>query len=145
MLIDGLPTLTTPASTDELPIERGTTTYKATAGALKAAIGLGNVNNGLLLTESTGSALYTQLNALPITPANGSGVTCYISNASLLQMTGLSGLSGAVYGVITRLSSTQFHVFGLYANAYLMYWSFNITSAGAITPNTVYKLQGTAM
>ena len=113
--------------------------------AFRSALELGNVNNSLVLTATTGAALYTQLSALPASPTNGAGVTCYMSNPSLLLLTGKTGLSGALYGIITRLSSARFHVFGLYANTYLMYWSFDITSAGAITPATVYKLQGTAM
>lgn len=113
--------------------------------AFRSALGLGNVNNSLSLTAGTASALYTQLNELPVSPTNGAGVTCYMSNPSLLLLTGKTGLSGALYGMITRLASSRYHVLGLYANSYIMYWSFDITSAGAITPSTVYKVQGTAM
>lgn len=39
MIIDGLPTLSAPQGTDEIPVERGTTTYKAALNNLAAAIG----------------------------------------------------------------------------------------------------------
>lgn len=111
-----------------------------------ASLGLGNVNNSLVLTAATGTALYTQLNALPISPTNGAGVTCYINNGALNLLTGKTGISGVLHGVITRVSTTRFRVFGMYGDTgYIMYWVFDITSAGAITPMTVYKLQGTTM
>lgn len=37
MIIDGLPTLSTPVGTDEMPIERGQTTYKATLDSIQWA------------------------------------------------------------------------------------------------------------
>ena len=110
------------------------------------SIGLGNVNNSLILTASTGAAMYTQLNALPVTPSNGAGVTCYIGNAALKLLTGKSALTSVLHGVITRINSTRFRVFGMYGDTgYVMYWALDITSAGAITPMTVYRLQGTEL
>lgn len=116
------------------------------SAAFRSAIGLGNVNNSLVLTGTTGAALYAQLNALPISPTNGAGVTCYIANAPMKLLTGNTALTSMLHGVITRMNSTRFRVFGMYGDTgYVMYWTFDITSAGAITPMTVYKLQGTAM
>lgn len=45
MIIDSLPTLSSPVSTDEIAIERGTVTYKATLGNLTNGIGA-VTNNG---------------------------------------------------------------------------------------------------
>lgn len=125
----------------------GTPVYSISQpSAFKQALTLGNVNNSLVLTATTGSTLYTQLNALPVSPENGAGVTCYISNGSMKLMTGKTELTATLHGVITRASTTRFRVFGMYGDTgYLMYWAFDITSAGVITPLTVYRLQGTAM
>ena len=120
--------------------------YISDNAAFRSALNLSNVNNSLVLTATTGSGLYTQLNALPASPDNGAGVPCYMSNAALKLLTGNTNLSGAFHGVITRASTTRYRTFGMYADtAYIMYWAFDIASNGTITPLTVYKLQGTAM
>lgn len=102
--------------------------------------------NSLLLNATTGAGLYAQLSGMLATQDGWPGVVCFISNDALKLLTGNTTLTANVHGVITRASSTRFRVFGMYGDTgYIMYWAFDITSAGAITPLTVYRLQGTAM
>lgn len=116
-------------------------------GAFKSAIGLGNVNDSVVLTASdnTVAKIYAKLSALPITPDNGAGVTCWITAAAMNLLTGGKVTSSELTGVIVRTADTAYRIFGMYGlTGFMMYWGVTVTST-AITPNTVYKLQGTAM
>lgn len=115
--------------------------------ALRSAIGLGNANNPVVLVQAdnTISAIYNKLNALPLSPANGAGVPCHISPNAMNLLTGGKATSAELVGLITRTSTNGYRIFGMYgATGYMMYWSVTVTNS-AITPNTVFKLQGTAM
>lgn len=115
--------------------------------ALRSAIGLGNANNPVVLVQadSTVSAIYNKLSALPLSPANGAGVPCHISPNAMNLLTGGKVTSAELVGLITRTSTNGYRIFGTYgATGYMMYWSVTVTNS-AITPNTVFKLQGTAM
>lgn len=126
----------------------GTLDYAVSSpGAMKSAIGLGNVNNGLVLTTSdnTLAKIYAKLDAMLVTPANGAGVPCWIAAAAMNLLTGGKATSSELHGIITKVSSTVYRIFGMYGvTGYMMYWGVTVTSS-AITPNTVYRLQGTAM
>lgn len=123
-------------------------TYRTGQVNITAAnVGLGNANNPVVLVQAdnTISAIYNKLNALPLSPANGAGVPCHISPNAMNLLTDGKVTSAELVGLITRTSTNGYRIFGMYgATGYMMYWAVTVTNS-AITPNTVFKLQGTAM
>lgn len=57
MIIDQLPSIGTVQSTDEIPIERGTTTYKTTVDGLEKVSRAGDTMTGTLTSTATGDAV----------------------------------------------------------------------------------------
>lgn len=114
MIIDGLPTLATPATGDEIPIERGTTTYKIDYNALATAIisklgdpvGVGHGGSGLtaspsLLVNLASAAAANVMQASPRPGVTGTlpashGGTGQTSLQAARNAMGLGNTSGAL-------------------------------------------------
>lgn len=78
MIIDGLPLLGAPASGDEIPIERGTTTYKIDYDALAAAI-ISKLGGDPVTAEHGGTGL-TVTPSMLINLASGSAASVFQAN-----------------------------------------------------------------
>lgn len=110
MIIDGLPTLTTPTTGDEMPIERGQATYKVSFTNLKNAItgraelvlsnqtvdANGNINTGLDAGANT--VIVARCSGYIVTPwVSGSTTTWW---AHLTTFTGAAVSSGMSVGTV---------------------------------------------
>lgn len=88
MIIDGLPTLSAPQGTDEIPVERGTTTYKAALNALPYSFQV-NITSGshdLDDYKTAGLYYFSQGATISNAPNNaGNGwLTVYVDNTGTL-------------------------------------------------------------
>lgn len=84
MIIDGLPTLSAPQGTDEIPVERGTTTYKTPLNSLPYAFQVDITSGEHDLNDYTTAGLYyfksdTTLTNSPFASADG-WLTVYVSS-----------------------------------------------------------------
>ena len=142
-IVNDMPSLTTPVSGDELPIERGTALYKIGYTDLASGV-LSNAPNAasLYLTETTWSALYGQLTALSSNHA--APFKCNASTTS--KLTGAK-VSAIMFGVVSRLTDTIFEFIAHQANsAYLIVWRVTFESGGAnATVGSVYRITGNEM
>lgn len=121
MIIDQLPTLASVQETDEIPVERGTTTYKTTLQKVKALIaslltkadiGLGNVDN---------VQQYSANNPPPYPVTSVNGKTGDVVETDYILEQGTSGIwtyrkwNSGVYecwGTYAETSSTAFAAVG---------------------------------
>lgn len=141
MIIDGLPTLATPVSTDEMPIERGTTAYKVTLDILSKTIvsQLDMAFNG----DWTLADMYPVMAKVAVP---GSAMLWLSPSSSGL----LSGNKVRAYCTCiasrTNQSNWRFMVYGG-SDAYVYVWHIEGWSSASATPTigTVYRLAGTAI
>lgn len=142
MIIDGLPALATPTTGDEMPIERGTATYKVTFDNLS------NVIVSQLDIAFNGDS-WTLADMYPImakVAVPGSALLWLSPTSSGL----LSGEKVRAYCTCiasrTNQSNWRFMAFGG-SDAYVYVWHIDGWSGASATPTigTVYRLAGTAI
>lgn len=140
MIIDGLPTLATPVSTDEMPIERGTTAYKVTLDILSKTI--------VSQLDMDFNGDWTLADMYPImakVTVPGSALLWLSPSSSGL----LSGNKVRAYCTCiasrTNASSWRFMAFTGASEVYT--WTLSGWSGASATPTigTVYRLAGTAI
>lgn len=140
MIIDGLPALTTPTTGDEMPIERGTATYKVTLDNLSKAI--------VSLLDMAFNGDWTLADMYPImakVTVPGSALLWLSPSSSGL----LSGDKVQAYCTCiasrTNASSWRFMAFTGASEVYT--WTLSGWSSASATPTigTVYRLAGTAI
>lgn len=112
MIIDGLPVLASPASGDEIPIERGTTTYKIDYDALASAI-IAKLGGDPVTLQHGGTGANTVAGAM----AN-LGMLCDSSNKQTFVFENLNMLNdnskfkyGLLFGGDGPNSGFVYHVF----------------------------------
>lgn len=170
-IIDDFPTLSSsPTTGDELPIERGTTTYKIDYDALASAIisklggdpvtiphggtGATTANAGrialgaaptIYLNKATWADVYAELNKLGSAEL---GVFYAQNSPAVASLLTGGKVTGTIKGVVLRAFSTQFDFFGSVGtgNSIVAWRITNFTSASA-TPSvgSVYSYTGTAL
>lgn len=132
MIIDSLPVLSSPVNTDEIAIERGTVTYKAT---------LGNLTNGIgaaVRVYFTGSGIYAALQSLPV----GQTATFYADGSAADVLTGGNYASGSLKGTVTNIGSGVYDFLafnGTGANyGALATWRMEGLTSSSATPTVTY-------
>lgn len=140
MIIDGLPTLATPVSTDEMPIERGTTAYKVTLDILSKTIvsQLDMAFNG----DWTLADMYPIMAKVTV-PASA---LLWLSPSSSGLLSGNKVQSYCTcIASRTNASSWRFMAFTGASEVYT--WTLSGWSSASATPTigTVYRLTGTAI
>lgn len=139
-IVNDMPSLTTPISGDELPIERGTALYKIDYTNLASTVLSGASNAAsLYLTGTTWSALYTQLTAL-----NTNRAAAYKCDATVTSLLTGTKVSAIVFGVVSRLTSTIFEFMAGGPNSAAFYkWRVTFDSNGSsATVGSVYRVIG---
>ena len=136
-IVNDMPSLTTPISGDELPIERGTALYKIDYTNLASTVLSGASNAAsLYLTGTTWAALYTQLTAL-----NANRAAVYKCDAGVTSLLTGAKVSAISFGVVTRLNATVFEFFARVANTgSVMGWRVTFESGGSsASVGSVYR------
>lgn len=141
MIIDGLPALATPTTGDEMPIERGTATYKVTFDNLSKAIvsQLDMAFNG----DWTLADMYPIMAKVTVP---GSALLWLSPTASGLLSGGKVNAYCTVVASRTTASNWRFMAYGG-SDAYIYVWHIEGWSGASATPTigTVYRLAGTAI
>jgi len=140
MIIDSLPALATPTTGDEMPIERGTATYKVTLDNLSKAIisQLDMAFNG----DWTLAELYPIMAKVAVP---GSAMLWLSPSSSGL----LSGNKVRAYCtcIASRTNSSNWRFMAFTGASEVYTWTLSGWSSASATPTigTVYRLAGTAI